>query len=86
MCLFETCSYVKVCDSMIIKNNMSPEGENVLLSKMVNFVATRIGIKAVENNSKRMYKFSTVKNIRTQYKLYNGIHRPKRAEILISHG
>ena len=53
---------------MRIINNMSSESENVLLSKMVNSVTSRTALEAVGNNSEnkssRIYKFSTMENMR----------------------
>jgi hypothetical protein len=69
---------------MIIRNSMSPGGENVFLSKMTNAVTFRTALKAVgknsENMSSRIYNFSTMQNIRIQYEFYEGLHGPKRTE------
>jgi hypothetical protein len=64
---------------------MSPERKRVsVFSKMANTMTFRIALKAVGKNSDnlslRMYNFSTMQNIRIQYELYEGLHRPKRTE------
>jgi len=52
------------------------------LAKMIDARIFRIALKAVgknsENMSSRIYNFSTMQNIRMQYELYEGLHRPKR--------
>jgi hypothetical protein len=51
---------------------------------MVNGVTFRTALKAVgknsENRSSKIHNFSTMQNIRMQYKLYEELHRPKRTE------
>jgi hypothetical protein len=47
-------------------------------------VIFRRALKAVEKNSEnicsRMYNFSTMLNLRMQYELYEGLHKPKRTK------
>jgi hypothetical protein len=53
---------------------------------MVTAVTFRIALKAVGKNSKNMsskiyrWDFSTMKNIRMQYELYEGLHGPKKTK------
>ena len=74
----------KVNDFMITRNSMSLGSKNVFLNKMVNSMIFRTALKAEGKNSEnmclRMYTFSTMQNIRMQYELYEGLHRPKRTK------
>jgi hypothetical protein len=68
---------------MIIRNNIVQGAMLCLCSsaKMVNIVMVRTAIEALRKDSEYMslkvYNFLIMHNIRMQYELYEGLHRPK---------
>ena len=69
---------------MIIRSiSLGGMGVTNVFTKMVNAVTFRTDLKAVKNNSEntssKIYKqdLSTMKNIKTQHQLFEGLHRPK---------
>ena len=75
----------KINDFMIIRSmSLGGKGMSNVLGKIVNVVTFRIVLMTVgknsENMSSRMYNFSTMQNIWTQYELYERLNRPQRQE------
>lgn len=72
----------KVNDYLVTRDSMTPGGKGMSgsLAKMVNTITFRIVVKVVkknsENKSSKINNFSTMQNIRMQYKLYEGLHIP----------
>jgi hypothetical protein len=74
----------KVNDSTIMRDSISLGGTGVsnISAKWENAVTFRTALKAVGKNYKNMsskiYSFSTMQNVRTQYELYEGFCGPKK--------